>query len=241
MPATCLAPSADRPLLGLQPVSEVGGRYFTIAPYAEDTWKVNSKLTIDAGLRWDYLPPYHEVKNRWSFLNPNITNPATGTPGALQFAGSYGGPGVSCGCRTPVPTYWNNWGPRVGITYQTDAKTVFRIGVGRVFSQGGGVGGRGGAFNGTGQLGFNTTATAPAEVTTGGAAAPSFYLNNSAILPVDRDVEYGPWLYLSCCAHARSRLADPEHRSLRQSGRSQLRERSSHHVMFHHAVHDVLR
>ena len=74
------------------------------------------------GLRWDYLPPYHEVQNRWSFLNPNITNPATGSPGALQFAGNYGGAGVSCGCRTPVPTYWNNWGPRVGITYQTDSK-----------------------------------------------------------------------------------------------------------------------
>ncbi len=141
---------------------------------------MNSKLTIDAGLRWDYLPPYHEVQDRWSFMNPNITNSATNSPGALQFAGDYGGAGVSCGCRTPVPTYWNNWGPRVGITYQTDAKTVFRIGAGRVFSQGGGVGGRGGAFQGTGQLGFNTTATAPAEVTNGATAGPSFYLNNSA-------------------------------------------------------------
>jgi hypothetical protein len=168
------------PSLGLQPVSEVGGRYFTIAPYVEDTWKVTSKFTIDAGLRWDYLPPYHEVKNRWSFLNPNITNPATGSPGALQFAGDYGGSPASCGCRTPVQTYWQNWGPRVGITYQTDSKTVFRVGGGRVFSQGGGVGGRGGAFNGTGQLGFNVTATGPSEVTTGMGAGPSFYLNNSS-------------------------------------------------------------
>ena len=168
------------PSLGLQPVSEVGGRYFTVAPYVEDTWKVNSRLTIDAGIRWDYLPPYHEVQNRWSFLNPALTNAATGTPGAMQFAGNFGGAGVSCGCRTPVQTYWKNWGPRVGITYQTDPKTVFRFGVGRVFSQGGGVGGRGGAFNGTGQLGFNTTATAPQEVTTGASAGPSFYLNNSA-------------------------------------------------------------
>ncbi len=168
------------PSLGLQPVAEVGGRYRPIAPYAEDTWKVTSKLTIDAGLRWDFLPPYHEVKNRWSFMNPNITNPATGTPGAIQFAGNYGGAGVSCGCSSPANTYWNNWGPRVGITYSVDPKTVFRIGAGRVFSQGGGVGGRGGAFNGTGQLGFNTTAIAPAEVTTGGSAGPSFFLNNSA-------------------------------------------------------------
>lgn len=168
--------------LNIRPVSEVGGRYRPIAPYVEDTWKVSSKLTIDAGLRWDYLPPYHEVKDRWSFMDPTVTNPATGTKGALQFAGNYGGPGVSCNCRTPVQTYWKNWGPRVGITYQVDEKTVFRIGGGRVFSQGGGVGGRGGAFQGTGQLGFNTTATSAAESITGASASPSFWLNNAAFL-----------------------------------------------------------
>jgi hypothetical protein len=167
------------PTLGLQPVSEEGGRYLPIAPYVEDTWKVNSKLTIDAGLRWDYLPPYHEVKDRWSYLNPTATNSATGTPGALEFAGSAGGSVSSCGCRTPVQTYWKNWGPRLGITFQSDQKTVWRAGIGRVYSEGGGVGGRGGAFNGTGQLGFNVTATGPAEVTTG-VASPSYYLNNSA-------------------------------------------------------------
>jgi hypothetical protein len=168
------------PSLGLQPVSELGGRYRPIAPYIGDTWKVNSKLTIDAGLRWDYLPPYHEVKDRWSFMNPNLTNPATGTMGAMQFAGNNGGGGASCNCRTPVSTYWKNWGPRLGVTFSPDDKTVFRAGIGRVFSQGGGVGGRGGAYNGTGQLGFNTTAVAPAEVLTGSTAGPSFYLNNSS-------------------------------------------------------------
>ena len=166
----------------MQYVSEEGGRYRPIAPYVEDTWKVNSKLTVDAGLRWDYLPPYREVKDHWSFLNPTGINPATGTAGYNEFAGNYGGAGVSCQCRTPVPTYWNNWGPRVGVTYQSDPKTVWRIGGGRVFSQAGGVGGRGGAFNGTGQLGFNTTATSPTEVTTGIGAAPSFYLNSSSAL-----------------------------------------------------------
>ena len=168
------------PTLGLQPVSEEGGRYRPIAPYLEDTWKVNHKLTVDAGLRWDYLPPYHEVKDRWSFLNPTEINPATGNPGALEFAGSAGGAGVSCGCRTPVNTYFANYGPRLGITYAFNDKTLLRAGIGRVFSQGGGVGGRGGAYQGTGQLGFNTTATAPSEVLTGTATGPSFYLNNSS-------------------------------------------------------------
>jgi Carboxypeptidase regulatory-like domain len=168
------------PSIGLQPVSEVGGRYRPISPYVEDSYKVNSKLTLDLGLRWDYFPPYHEVKDRWTFLNPNLTNAATGTPGMLQFAGNYGGAGVSCGCRTPVQTWWKNWGPRIGLAYSVDDKTVFRLGFGMVFSEAGGVGGRGGAFQGTGQTGFNPTATGPAETTSTAAAGPSFYLNNGS-------------------------------------------------------------
>jgi hypothetical protein len=168
------------PSIGLQPVSEEGGRYKTVSPYAEDIYKLTQKLTVDVGLRWDYLPPFHEVENRWTFLNPQLTNPLTGTPGMLQFAGSYGGAGVGCNCKTPVQTYWKHWGPRVSLAYSMNPKTVFRAGVAQVFSQGGGVGGRAGAFNGTGQTGFNMSAIGPAEATTGAAAAPSFYLNNSA-------------------------------------------------------------
>jgi hypothetical protein len=166
--------------LSIQPLAETGGRYLPFAPYVSDTWKVSSKLTVDAGLRWDYLPPFHEVLDRWSFLNPTLTNAATGTLGALQFAGNYGGPGVSCGCRTPVQTYWKNFGPRLGVTFSPNPTTVFRAGIGHVYSQGGGVGGRGGAANGTGGLGFNTTATSTAESTSGMSAGPSYYLNNSA-------------------------------------------------------------
>jgi hypothetical protein len=166
------------PTLALQPVSEEGGRYKTIAPYAEDIYKFSPKLTLDIGLRWDYLPPYHEVKDRWTFLNPNIMNPLTNTLGMLEFAGQWGGAGVSCMCKTPVETYWKNWGPRLSFAYEKNPKTVFRAGYAQVFSQAGGVGGRGGASGGTGQTGFNMTAIGPTEVTTGAAAAPSFFLNN---------------------------------------------------------------
>lgn len=169
------------PTLGLQQaVAEEGGRYRLAAPYLSDNWKVSSKVTIDMGLRWDYFSPYHEVKDHWSFFNPNIVNPATGTNGALQFAGNYGGAGVSCNCRTPVQTYWKNWGPRVGVVFAADDKTIFRFGIARVFSQAGGVGGRGGNAVGTGQTGFNVNANAASEVTSGVGAAPSFYLNNGA-------------------------------------------------------------
>ena len=164
-----------QPSVSLNPVSETGGRYHVASPYAEDSWKVTPKLTVDMGLRWDYFPPFHEVKDRWTFMNPNLINPLTNTPGEMQFAGNYGGSGVSCNCRTPVQSFWKNFGPRVGMNYALDDKTVIRAGGALVFSQAGGVGGRGGNAGGTGQLGFNIAANGNPESTTG---APSFYLNN---------------------------------------------------------------
>jgi hypothetical protein len=162
----------------LQPFSVLGGRYHTYAPYFQDEWKLTSKLTLDLGLRWDYLPPYHEVLDRYSFLNPNITNPVTGNKGALQFAGSWGGSGVSCNCVSPVHTYWKNWQPRVGIAYSLNDKTVISAGFATVYSHAGGTGGAGGTYSGTGQLGFTSSPSFP-DNAAGPDAGPSFYLNNS--------------------------------------------------------------
>jgi len=194
------ASSASAPSLGLNYVSELAGRYKTISPYIRDSYKITQKLTLDFGLRWDYLPPYHELRNRWTFLNPKLTNPLTNTPGLLQFAGNYGGAGVSCGCTTPVQTYWKNWGPRVGLAYSINNKTVIRSGFAVVFTQAGGVGGRGGAFNGTGQTGFNTSIIGPTESATGGGTGalggvgPSYWLSgNSAYLGANANTAlFGP-------------------------------------------------
>jgi hypothetical protein len=166
--------SQSAPSLGLQYVSELAGRYKTLSPYIRDSYKVTQKLTLDLGLRWDYLPPFHELRNRWTFLNPTLTNPLTNTPGMLQFAGNYGGAGVSCGCTTPVQTYWKNWGPRVGVAYSINNKTVVRSGFAVVFTQAGGVGGRGGATGGTGQTGFNTSIIGPTESITASGSAPGY-------------------------------------------------------------------
>lgn len=177
--ASYLLGAASSSSVGIQAVAETGGRYRPVSPYIQDNWKITSKLTLNIGLRYDYLPPFHEVLDRWSFLNPNIPNPITGTKGALQFAGNRGDT-ISCNCRTPVQTWTKNIGPRIGFAYLVTPTTVLRGGYALVFSHGGGVGGRLGAGNGTGALGFNTNATAPAEQTAGLNAGPSYYLNNSA-------------------------------------------------------------
>jgi hypothetical protein len=161
----------------LQPFSVLGGRYRPFAPYFQDDYKITSKLTLNLGLRWDYIPTYQEAVDRFSYLNPTITNPVTGNPGALEFAGSSG---VSCGCATPVHNYMKNWGPRLGLEYAVNDKTVFRGAFATVYSHGGGTGGAGGAGVGPSQLGF-TSAPSFTDGAAGPGAGPAFYLNASPV------------------------------------------------------------
>ncbi len=158
--------------------TETGGRFHPWSPYFQDDWKVTPNFTLNLGLRWDYFPPYHEVKDRWSFFNPSITNPVTGTMGELQFAGNPGA-GLGCNCRTPVNTYMKNIGPRLGAEWAVDPKTVFRAGFAVAYSKAGGVGGRAGDSTGAGQTGFGSNIVLNPAVNTGIGAAPSFYLNTN--------------------------------------------------------------
>jgi hypothetical protein len=50
-----------------------GIRGIETGAYVADDWRVNSKLTLNIGMRWEYYSPYSEVANRWSNFNP-VTN-----------------------------------------------------------------------------------------------------------------------------------------------------------------------
>jgi hypothetical protein len=135
------------------------GRFYAYAFWAQDDLKLRPNLTLNLGLRYDIMKPYTEVYDRWSFLDPNLPNPAVGGyPGAIVFAGD----GVdSCHCRTPVKTYYGALGPRVGVAYGVNERTVARAAYGINYSRRGAVGGRAGARNGTGTLGFSANASFP--------------------------------------------------------------------------------
>lgn len=135
-------------------VQETGARFRPISPYIQDNWKITPRLTLDLGLRYDYFPPYHEANDVLSFFNPSLTNPITGSAGALQFAGH----GTNtCECDTPVHNYYKNIGPRIGIAFQSDDKTVWRASYGIMFTHGNGIGGSAISRNGTGTLGFSAS------------------------------------------------------------------------------------
>jgi hypothetical protein len=101
------------------------------AAYVQDDWKVNSKLTLNFGMRYDLTLPPLERDDKWSDFDPFVPNPrANNRLGALRFAGFNQG---EVGKRTLVEGWYNGWGPRFSFAYSPDQKTVVRGGVGRTF------------------------------------------------------------------------------------------------------------
>jgi hypothetical protein len=100
--------------------------------YAQDNWKITPKLTLNYGLRWDYGGQGHELYYRSSQIDLNTPNPSAG---GLNGAFIYEGFGPDrCNC-TFTKTYPWAIGPRIGIAYQWNDKTVVRAGWGVSYSQ----------------------------------------------------------------------------------------------------------
>jgi outer membrane receptor protein involved in Fe transport len=100
-----------------------GFRRTELAFYAQDDYKVSSRLTLNLGLRYeDYIGwPWTEVNNRlYSFVPAQQTVARVGTDGVPGGAGVNGD--------------WHNFGPRVGLAWQPLTKTVFRAAYGIFYS-----------------------------------------------------------------------------------------------------------
>ncbi len=93
---------------------------------------MNRNLTLFLGLRWETTLPPMEEHDRWSDFSPTTPNPgAGGIPGALIYAGT--GEGRQ-GTRTLADSWYAGYGPRIGIAYSLNEKTVIRANYARSFS-----------------------------------------------------------------------------------------------------------
>jgi hypothetical protein len=105
-----------------------GVRYKDFSIYAQDTYKLSRRLTLNYGLRYDIDLPASEAFNRFSAVDPTLPNPgAGGIPGAYTYFGT--GPGRN-GQTRPQDIYTKAFGPRVGFAYSINDKTVIRGGYG---------------------------------------------------------------------------------------------------------------
>jgi hypothetical protein len=109
-----------------------GFRAKYIAVFAADDWKVDNKLTVNLGLRYDIPIPVTEQADRMSYVDPTLPNPgAGGLPGAYVFEGSGTG---RLGGNSPQSVFKKAFGPRVGLAYSVDPNTVIRAGYGIYYS-----------------------------------------------------------------------------------------------------------
>ncbi len=126
--ASLLLGAAEEANRGVLPIilDEINYRY--TAGYFSDNWRVNQRLTLNLGMRYEVPIGFYFPSGNWGSLNLTKPNPgAGGIAGALDFYGN--GPGRTGKVR-PYPTDYTNIGPRVGFAYQATSKTVLRGGWG---------------------------------------------------------------------------------------------------------------
>jgi hypothetical protein len=108
----------------LDTVRFIGQQFTYFAGYAQDDWRISSKLVLNLGLRYDINLPPTGLEDRWSDFSPTTPNPAAGNiPGAVLFAGSGQG---RVGSRMLSDMWAKGLGPHIGFAYSKDAKTVIR-------------------------------------------------------------------------------------------------------------------
>lgn len=111
--------------LGVPAVYKFGKQQWAL--FLQDTWKVTRKLTLDYGLRWDYGTYPRETYGRIADFSRTVANPnAGGHPGGVIYE-------ALCGCKF-ASNYPYALGPRIGVAYQINSKTVLRGGFGIVYN-----------------------------------------------------------------------------------------------------------
>jgi hypothetical protein len=102
-----------------QPIT--GRRNTNLGVFVQDDWKVNRKLTLNIGLRYEYESPMTMSNDIYSRLDI--------VTGKLLVAGQNASRSLN------LEAAKRNFAPRVGFAYSWDAKTVIRAGAGAFFSQ----------------------------------------------------------------------------------------------------------
>ncbi|HKE23587.1 MAG TPA: carboxypeptidase regulatory-like domain-containing protein [Bryobacteraceae bacterium] len=111
---------------------------YAIASYVQDDWKVTSKLTLNLGIRYELFSPVGEQFGRQSMLNIDTLTlqipqgPNQNTPLPPGFASSYPAVQIQRGVVSKYLVPWDkkDIGPRFGLAYQANSKTVVRMGYG---------------------------------------------------------------------------------------------------------------
>jgi hypothetical protein len=115
--------------------------------FAEDSWRIRTNLTLNYGVRWDYVTPWAEMHRQTTTLIPGVESQTfPGAPLGYLVPGDHlpNGQTIPTGI---APTPKDNFSPRIGLAYSPNwsdgflgkltggpGKTSIHLGAGRFFS-----------------------------------------------------------------------------------------------------------
>jgi hypothetical protein len=121
-----LGAASSGSVIAINPISTRGLYY---ALFVQDDWRVTDKLTLNLGLRWDLNVGDREKYNRIAYFDPTAPSSLAGPAGLPNLQGNL----AWVGDGNPVnqtATDWKAVGPRFGLAYSFNPKTVLRGGYG---------------------------------------------------------------------------------------------------------------
>jgi hypothetical protein len=120
-------------------------RTWDIDGYFQDDYKVTPRLTVNAGFRYEWLPPFSALHGRATNLNPALIDPNPAASGSYagftapsDFPGTLPAGVTRTGINSFIPGSSNNtFAPRVGLAYSVlpnSDRLVLRAGYGIYYS-----------------------------------------------------------------------------------------------------------
>jgi hypothetical protein len=102
--------------------------------FAQDNWRVNQRLTLNLGVRWDPYWPYYDREGRVVCFDPGAKSTRyPNAPAGMLYGGDNHDPGCPTGGSDPNLA---NIAPRIGFAYRltSDNRTSIRGGAGYFFT-----------------------------------------------------------------------------------------------------------
>ncbi|MGC2258911.1 MAG: TonB-dependent receptor [Candidatus Sulfotelmatobacter sp.] len=112
------------------------GNYWDL--YAQDEWKMRANVTLNLGIRYEYVSPLTEENNRIANLDlsPGVLNPALGVAAVVPILPGQTGPYYGRLPASLMRPDRNNFAPRIGFAWKPFSTTVVRGGYGINYNTG---------------------------------------------------------------------------------------------------------
>lgn len=131
------------------PNQYLSSKYFGV--YFEDDWRIQPKLTLNLGIRYDFSAPWLERHNRFTDWSYTAVSPLQ-VPGMPQLKGGLEFPGVNGLSRYEFKPFHKGFQPRLGLAFSPVSGLAIRAGYGIFFAPIGGAGFNGNSVPNTGYV-----------------------------------------------------------------------------------------